>query len=170
MARTKKRIDGDLPKANLTPMIDVTFQLIIFFLLVNNIVSAESVSMLVPKLYDPKVVELGEVKRLVISIVPAEDPESRKTAADALMVSGDAIKVQLGSSLVYDIGNLDDLVAQLKESVARDPEIQVLMRADAATYYDRVQPVLAAITSAGIKTVNLVAFLPDEGPENLIAK
>jgi biopolymer transport protein TolR len=166
MARKKKRIDGDLAKANLTPMIDVTFQLIIFFLLVNNIVSEESVSMLVPKLFDPKVKELGDVKRLVVSIIPPEDPPTRKTAADALLVNGEPLKVKLGFR-EYDISNLDDLIAELKESKERDENIQVLLRADAATYYDRVQPVLAAITTAGIKTVNLVAFLPDEGPDNL---
>ncbi len=165
MAKRKKTTNY-VAKSDLTPMIDVTFQLIIFFLLVNNIVSEESVSMLVPKLFDPKVVELGDVRRLVISIIPSDDPPTRKTAADALMVNGEPTKVKLGFR-EYDISNLDDLIAELKESKERNEDIQVLLRADAATYYDRVQPVLAAITTAGIKTVNLVAFLPNEGPDNM---
>ena len=40
--------------------------------------------------------------------------------------------------------------------------MQVLLRADAALYYDQVRPVMGAITAAGIGTVNLVAYLPEE--------
>lgn len=168
MAKTRKMESG-VAAANLTPMIDVTFQLIIFFLLVNNIVSEENVQMLVPKLFEPKVVELGEVARLVISIVPAEDPPTRKDKPDGLLVNGAASQVKLGFRL-YSYEELSELTDELKDSVTKNENIQVLLRADAATYYENVQPVLAAITGAGIKTVNLVAFLPDEGPENVSAK
>ncbi len=166
MAKHKKRIDGDLAKANLTPMIDVTFQLIIFFLLVNNIVSQESVSMLVPKLYQPKVVELGDVRRIVVNIVPPNEPADRKLMPDALKVDGRAMMVQIAST-EYTYAELDRVTESLKEAVARNENVQVLLRADAGTHYANVQPVLAHITAAGIKQVNLVAFLPDEGPPNL---
>lgn len=168
MASKRKKLDPPAT-ANLTPMIDVTFQLIIFFLLVNNIVSEEAVQMLVPKLYDPKVVELGDVKRLVINIVPAEDPPNRKDLTDGLRVRGDASQVKMFSR-TYDFSELDDLITELKDSKLKNEDVQVLLRADAATNYENVQPVLSAITQAGIKTVNLVAYLPDEGPENVNAK
>lgn len=162
----KRKVESGVAAANLTPMIDVTFQLIIFFLLVNNIVSEENVSMLVPKLFEPKVIELGEVPRVVISIIPAEDPPTRKDADDALKVNGAATQVKAWSR-TYNYDELQALTDELKDSVAKNADIQVLLRADAATYYENVQPVLAAITGAGIKTVNLVAYLPDEGPENI---
>ena len=165
----KKKPESGVVTANLTPMIDVTFQLIIFFLLVNNIVSEENISMLVPKLFQPKVIELGEVPRVVISIVPAEDPPTRKDATDALKVNGAASQVKLGFR-VYGYDEMEQVTAELKDSVAKNENVQVLLRADAATYYENVQPVLAAITGAGIKTVNLVAYLPDEGPPNLNEK
>ena len=38
---------------------------------------------------------------------------------------------------------------------------------DAATHYMFVQPIMEAITAAGIARINLMAFLKEEGPENL---
>jgi biopolymer transport protein ExbD len=169
MARRKKAESGPAT-VNMTPMIDVVFQLIIFFMLVNNIVSEESISMIVPKLYEPKVIELGEVNRIIINIVPPENPDSRfKGEGDPIKVRGDATQVKMGLRL-YAYEELDDVSKQLEEARIKNPEIQVLLRADAATYYQNVQPVLAAITKAGIKVVNLVAYLPDEGPKNLNPK
>ena len=44
--------------------------------------------------------------------------------------------------------------------------VEVVLRADAALYYDAVQPVMQAVTQAGIGKVNLAAFLPEPGPPN----
>lgn len=157
------------PEMNLTPLIDVTFQLIIFFMLVNNIISKETVELKVPKLHDPKVKELGDVRRVVVNIVPPSDanPSDRFTAGDWLKVNGSAEFVQVGQTR-YVIGDDDAAItADLKESVRDNEEVQVLLRADGATYYDNMQPVMASITKAGIKTVNLVAYMPDQGPAEI---
>src|SRR5690606_20887882 len=53
---------------NMTPLIDVTFQLILFFMLINNIASDESIKLKVPQLDDPKTQELGEVSRVIVSV------------------------------------------------------------------------------------------------------
>ena len=55
------------PQMNMTPLIDVVFQLILFFMLVNNIVAEESIQMIVPLLEDPETQQLGDVHRIVIS-------------------------------------------------------------------------------------------------------
>jgi len=170
MANRKKRVESGSPTVNMTPMIDVVFQLIIFFMLVNNIVSEESISMVVPRLWEPKVLELGKMNRVVINIVPPENPDSRyKGEGDLLDVNGAATHVKVGLR-IYGYEQLDEVTKQLEDAKRENEDIQVLLRADAATYYQNVQPVLAAITKAGIKTVNLVAYLPEEGPLNLNPK
>ncbi len=51
--------------ANLTPMIDVTFLLIVFFVLVSQIVEVENVELRLPELGDPVTELPGEEQRSV---------------------------------------------------------------------------------------------------------
>ena len=46
----------------------------------------------------------------------------------------------------------------LQAEVERNSEIEVILRADAATEYQYVQPVMEAITNAGISRVNLMGM------------
>jgi biopolymer transport protein TolR len=148
-------------EANMTPLIDVTFQLIIFFLLVNQIVAVETEKMLVPELSQPKTRELGEVDRVTVNIAPMDfDVQTRQPV---LAHEGRARLVKIGM-YEFAVSDTVGIAAFLAAEKLRNPEIEILLRADAALYYDAVQPVMAAITQAGISTVNLVAYLPDQGP------
>ncbi|MEM8781431.1 MAG: biopolymer transporter ExbD [Planctomycetota bacterium] len=148
------------PEMNMTPLIDVTFLLIVFFMLVSNIVANESVPMVVPRVDDPKTRELGEVEKVVVNIAPAT------FSGDTRLVSpldhpGTARFVQVGVGDRFEMNNLAGLTATLEREVAARPGVEVLLRADAALYYDQVQPVMDAITAAGVGVVNLVALMPD---------
>ena len=59
------------PDMNITPLIDVVFLLIIFFMLVSRIVADENVPMVVPALDDPKTYEPGQIEKIVVNVVPA---------------------------------------------------------------------------------------------------
>ena len=145
---------------NITPLIDVTFLLIIFFMLVNNIVGEEMVEMFVPELHEPRTHPLGETSRVVVNVAPM--PGSiRDREADPLLYSGEAYMVKVGMQ-EFPIHDMAGVTASLREAVATNPDIEVLLRADAALYYEQVQPVLVAITQAGIAQVNVAAALEDE--------
>jgi hypothetical protein len=134
-------------------------------MLVNNIISEEAVQMIVPKLDDPKVIELDEGNRLTINIVPEEYDGDRYELDDKLAVSGFSDRVRLGSQLEFTFENLHEMVSHLEDAVKKNPKVEIILRADAATHYEIVQPVMEAITGAGISRVNLMAFLPNEGPD-----
>ena len=149
------------PEMNMTPLIDVTFLLIVFFMLVSNIVANESVPMVVPKLDDPRTRQLGEVEKVVVNIAPATyTGDARLTSP--LDHPGQARFVQVGAGDRFDMGNLAGLTEALRQEVQARPDVQVLLRADAALYYDQVQPVMDAITAAGVGVVNLVALMPED--------
>ena len=57
-------------QANLTPMIDVTFLLIVFFVLVSQIVEVENVPMSLPEPEDPATELAGDEQRAVINVIP----------------------------------------------------------------------------------------------------
>ncbi len=165
-SRITKRGPVD-PTFNMTPLIDVVFLLIIFFMLVNNIIADQEVEMLVPELDNSQVQEVDEKNQLIINLIPGFDQNSseRFDMDNAMAVSGYADKVRIGAVVFSMVESLEPLINYLKEIKITKPEVEIVLRADAATEYQYVQPVMEAITAAGISRVNLQAYLPDEGPK-----
>ncbi len=160
------------PRINMTPLIDVTFLLIIFFMLVNTIISDETVEMVVPKLTEAQTIEVGDIKRLVINVAPTPYGKERFEEGAYLMYEGTeggmAVEVQLGQKNRYAIFEMDKLSEELVKSKDKAKEtgekIEIMLRADSALRFDQVEPVIGAISKAGIGVINMVAFLPGEGP------
>lgn len=160
------------PQMNMTPLIDVVFQLILFFMLVNNIVAEESIQMIVPLLEDPETQQLGDVHRIVINAGTFEyDIKSRQS--NPLNVAGEMGILKAGHGTHYEWNfqegagkeqALTELTSVLQEAKIENPKVQVVLRADAALYYEDVQQVMQAITAAKIDTTNVVAYLPGESP------
>lgn len=149
------------PEMNITPLIDVTFLLIIFFMLVNNIVSDQFVEMFVPELDNPRTRPLDQVEgRVIVNIAP-RDGTFQEREANPLLYSGEASYVQVGMDR-FALDDLTAVTASLKEAVDRNPQVEVLLRADAALHFEEVQPVMVAIAAAGITQVNLAAVLGDD--------
>jgi len=151
------------PGMNITPLIDVVFLLIIFFMLVNNIVSEESVKMILPTVENPKTRELGEVDRIVVNIAPEPFTDAGRSESP-LSHTGTPryVKVGTGTNSRFEVGDLPGITDALKAAKANNPEVEVLLRVDGAMYYEAVQPIMAAVSSAGIETINLVAYMPEE--------
>ena len=149
------------PEMNMTPLIDVTFLLIVFFMLVSNIVASESVPMVVPQLENAKTRDLGEVDKVVVSIAPVAFTGDARLDSP-LDHPGKAQYVQVGSGLRIGMHELEKLTDALKIETEKNPEVQVLLRGDAAIYYGDVQPVMDALTAAGVGTINMVALMPEE--------
>lgn len=165
------------PNMNMTPLIDVTFQIIIFFMLINNIVSEQSVQMLVPDLDDPQTRKIEEMTKVVINVAPVEHVlpqqytlKQRKNApllgagreeAGALKIGMNEYRLKGPASMSMGEA-LQGIRDDLDQFLAADPKIEVELRADCALYYEQVQLVMAAISQSGVKTVHLVAFLPED--------
>ncbi|MEO0965334.1 MAG: biopolymer transporter ExbD [Planctomycetota bacterium] len=151
---------------NITPLIDVVFLLIVFFMLVNKIVSDETVPMIVPKLEDPMTRELGEVERVVINM-PSRSGGRVEAGLSANARDPNADFVQVGTTQRFDpvdLAGITAAVASARETAERQgaESVEVILRADTALFYEAVRPVLDAITDAGVETVHLTAFLPDD--------
>jgi biopolymer transport protein ExbD len=147
------------PSMNITPLIDVVFQLVIFFMLVNNIIGEESVRMIVPRLDEARTYALGEVDRLVVNIVP-QPFDAAARAADPLDFDGTPAGIKVGLQW-FSFGELAAVTEALAAARRSNPKVEVVLRADSALYFDSIQPVLAAVAAAGIEKVDLVAALPE---------
>lgn len=121
--------------ANLTPMIDVTFLLIVFFVLVSQIVETEHVDLELPELVAPATEPPGEDARVIVNVVPGLD--------------GDAAGYRLGSErFAADAAGRTRLRTAVATRLRTNPSLRINLRADRDTRYDRVQPVLETIAAA----------------------
>lgn len=139
-------------QGNLTPMIDMTFLLIVFFVLVSRIVDVERAEMNLPQPKAAATERLGDEQRVVINVLPARAGE----------ISG----YRVGSKdFPAGAEGLSAMTEHLIGLYQANPTVSVNVRADRATHYEWVEPVLQAVSDAtrsvhgnsgGAARVNLV--------------
>jgi len=126
-----KTSQDELPSINLTPMIDVVFLLIIFFMVGTNFNQSEGRI----ELEVPKVSGVGAL------VAPPESRVVQVTKDGAVALDGKDI-------------SLPDLRQQLESSKRQYADISVVVRADAKAAYERVAEVLGVCSDAKVK-INL---------------
>jgi len=114
---------------NMTPMIDVVFQLIIFFLLASHLGQQESQT----------AIELPAAT----SGNRADDDDARRVTVNVL---GDGGLVLSGRRLAN--GELDRVLRVERTGVG--PNLEVRVRCDRSAPYRHVEPILVACTKAGV--------------------
>lgn len=123
--------------ANLTPLIDLSFLLVIFFVLVIRISRAERVPLELPTPEEPVSERPDDDRRTVVSVVPDPSDPGRAT-------------VQAGGRLfTIDEAGLDEFLAFVAAARAAAPDSFLNVRADASLPYATVRPVLEAIADSG---------------------
>ncbi len=130
---------------NLTPMVDMVFLLIVFFVLVAQINTVERFELTLPNVAEAESNPIGPEGRLVINVVPR---------GRAAAMRGE---YRLGSTMYAgDEEGLALLVEALQVARSRAPDLEALIRASRDEAYERVHPALDACARAGIGRVQLV--------------
>lgn len=133
-ARGPARID-----ANLTPLIDLAFLLIVFFVLIARM-SGEQLP----------AVDLPEPHRAALSPIT-----SGQRIAVNVIRDGDRTLLSLGAQrFAADAEGERALTLALAQRIARDRTIPVDVRADRSLRYEDVQPVLRAVARAAAREAN----------------
>lgn len=173
MAKKKEYKSEEL---KLTSMMDVTFQLIIFFILISNFAAAELPQIKPPKFDHSVAWEANLEKRLVVSItfdenILSSDPEHPMVKDVTVGIQkfqpfdagGEPIKDVLVEMQTMIEAEREKREAGLTEEQKEDPEtaVQVVLRADGRVNYRGVAMVMEVITRAGIKRANLIAERED---------
>lgn len=124
-------------QANLTPLIDLTFLLVIFFVLVLRISGAERIPLALPEPEEPVSEVPQDERRIVVSVVPDAADPTRAT-------------IQAGGRLfTLDPEGIDEFLAFTATARAAAPDSFLNVRADASLPYSTVRPVLEAIADSG---------------------
>ena len=122
-------------------------------------VARQAVKMTVPDLEKSEAHELSDENRIVINVAPVSGKRDNNSP---LEYEGNPAFVQIGVYGVFDIKDHEGITAALKDVVKKNPAIKLSLRADAAIYYNHIEPIMTDITKAGIGTVNMVAYLPTD--------
>ena len=134
---------------NLTAMLDVVFNLIFFFICICNMAGNELPKLDVPRPEESRARVIEERKKVTVNVLPNADG------------SGSARSIRVGADEVF-VGDEERLTQLLRAKTQLNPDIEIDLRVDKNIHYAAVQPVMNAITRAGITKVNLVAFLSRE--------
>ena len=116
---------------DMTPLVDVVFQLLIFFLLTSTYV---------------------QVERASSTSVPVELPESNLSANDQLPEEI-IVSVNQGGEVFYgdDAVTLEELAMRLVRTANRNPKSIVLVRGDQRVPYGRIGQVMSIVRASGLR-------------------
>ena len=142
--RRLKRVQAasrrSLVRLNLTPMIDVTFQLILFFLLAGHMVQQETqLDLDLPPARTGEKAAETNLRRVIINVTPE----------GSILISGQALTI-------------DRLGALLSAEYARGDALEVRIRADRRTKYRYVAPILVACARCHIWNVSFAVISGDD--------
>lgn len=127
---------------NMTPMIDVVFQLLIFFLVSSHLAKQE-----------------GLLPLPLPSAATGEEPRESTAPRATLNVLADGTLLLAGHAT-----SLDELPRRLRRLREEEgPDVELRLRVDRATEYARVAPVLAECAAAGIWNVAFSVVKPESG-------
>jgi biopolymer transport protein ExbD len=127
------------PNIDLTPMIDVVFQLLIFFMLSATFVVQSSIQIEMP---EAKGATNLEQKDLAITLAYGTDGPDGKG------------KIYVDSQ---DILSMEELTRVLSEKAKDNPDIQVAIRSDARSDTGRLMEVMGIASSVGMTKFQMVA-------------
>lgn len=159
---------------NMTPMIDCTFQLIIFFILTATVMSQALADLKLHRPWRSQAREEKEIlreadNRIIVNVVSAA---GKKKDAPA-QLAAQAERYQILTEKIK-IGNRDKLTRIIKEKVKRarqagHKKFFVEIRADYRVNFGAVKPVMLAAAKAGVTNVemkmNLTALLQRAGED-----
>jgi biopolymer transport protein ExbD len=175
MAKKNKAPHGGVGEVNMTPMIDCTFQLIIFFILTAQMASEQA-----------KVLIATPADSMALSVVdPKAPPFPNKVTVNICGKFGDAKQdkrdaSESASAEYYQIGQKrielheeELLIQMLKEARAAalqkhpDAEFFVEIRADRDINYAGIEPVLLAAGEAKMQRMTITAEAIEEKQSKL---
>jgi len=110
------------------------------------------------------------MNKIVINLAPEVLKNDKELGSAHRLKEGDPYNfqdvklkfVKVGPINKFDPLDLASMSDYLKSEVEKDPKLEIMLRADGALRYADVQPVMEAVTRAGVKKVHMVTYLLEQ--------
>lgn len=126
-------------RVNMTPLIDVTFLLLTFFMLTSHFASAEKTPVDLPRPDHSQAVDRRLREKIIINAVYAG-----QGAEPSLMLGP------------MPVSTLEELGRRLTVLASEDARLEVILRADRRLSYGRVRPIMETIAASGLGRLQVV--------------
>ena len=151
MARgRKKEPEAGGVELNLTPMIDVVFNLIVFFMIVTDLAQREIDEVSLPR-SETAVADASENGRVIVNILRGETGEEVRVRVKGRDYDSESLRVLLFSS-----------AERLREADGFASQVPVLIRADERVRWRAVQHVLQACADPAVRIHKVFFATADE--------
>ena len=147
---------------NMTPMIDVTFQLIIFFIIAGQLKSQELAQLDLHRPFESQAIEMEkaqqDISHVVVNVLSLHGTEEPKDIDPTEIGKARCYKI---SGKEIELGNVDRVVEILRDRRLRAGENEFFLeiRADNRVNYGYVLPIMEAAAEAQIPMMNITALL-----------
>ena len=139
--RAPSNLARGTPGFNMTPMIDIVFLLIIFFLVSSHLARQEiQLELDLPDATSGEPAEEDEARRVVVNVLPETRPEGG---------------IQVGGT-VMDARRLAQVIRYESDQAKREAkDLEVRIRSDRRVPYGMIEPMLLACQEAGVWNVTV---------------
>lgn len=161
-ASNRRDSAGDV-SLNMTPLIDCTFLLIVFFILASQMASQSLAKVLLHRPRQSRAIpseQMDTPDKVIVNVVSAVEGQGSESPA----LLGKAGHYQIGSMKMPpgDSEVMSKVLRRLKVASGSE-KFKVEIRADYRVDYDQVLPVMRAAAQAGILRMNLTALTDTDG-------
>ncbi len=129
---------------NMTPLIDVTFLLLTYFMLASHYASAEKPDMQVPQPDTSQALDRRFEDKITINLLYHEGSSEPELTFGPVVV-----------------GSTSELDKRLADLGRRNPQVEVILRADRRLKYGVVRKIMELIASHGLSRLQVVAELEE---------
>ena len=126
----------------MTPLIDVTFLLLTYFMLASHFATAEKPDMALPQPDHSQAAERYQEDKIIINLLHRGEAEG-----PGLMFGAEPV------------ATMDELSSRLQSLGRRSPEVEVSLRSDRHVRYGDVRRVMELIAAANLHRLQVVAEL-----------
>lgn len=149
---------------DMTPMIDIVFNLIIFFMLVSQFYQMEVEPVKLPPAAkaDPKKKELQLYDQVVINVMPPDKIKNPNDKTTLVKIGGEVVMRSVFGGDIPDPTMLEEVLVARKEAADRiDRKINVILRAGENVHYELIGRIMIATAKAKIPNWWVQAQRPD---------